>query len=496
MAPRIADSRGAGDAELARSREIAERARHASDATARRYVEFSRRLVPMGNLGGITISVMIVAWMWGDWPRFAIAIGVTAFLLAFNMLVTHYLAVPRFGAKFELPRAIVNTVVSAIGNALLGWPLVVWFWLPISAILFDQQETRRTLLGLLLMYAIQDAAAVLCGVPIAIPIAFTVLGLACFAVSNARVAIIREMVIRAHEHEEELARALDDVKAEVATRERVEIALREAQKLEAIGRLAGGVAHEINTPMQFIGNSVEFVSEAVPDLLAMARRYVAIAGMTAADRAAAVAPEADAEADLSYLTEHIPGALATASDGVRRVANIVRSLKQFVSPIDQAVAVVDVNDAVQTALTLAHHEYDLVADVDARLGDVPPILGNADDLNQVLLHIIVNAAHAIGDVVDARGRGRITVATAVDDATVAIAITDTGGGIAPDHRERVFEPFFTTKKFGHGSGQGLALSRAMIEHQGGTVTFDSTLDVGTTFYVRLPLRHGADAMTA
>jgi signal transduction histidine kinase len=494
MATRIADSRVAGDAELAASRELAERARHATDAATRRYVEFTRQLIPMGNLGGITISVLIVAWMWGDWPRFAIAVGLTAFLLAFNILVTQYLAVARFGPKIELPRAIVNTVVSAIGNALLGWPLVVWFWLPISAILFDQQDAKHTLTGLLLMYAIQDAAALLCGVPIAMPIAFTVLGLVCFAVSNARVAIIREMVVRAHDQQEQLARALDSLKAEVATRERVELELRQAQKLEAIGRLAGGVAHEINTPMQFIGNSVQFVAEGMPDLLAMAGRYLAIAGATAADGGAGL--EAIADVDLPYLTEHIPKALAAASDGVRRVANIVSSLKQFVVPTAHAVAIVDVNDAVRTALTLTRHEYDLVAEVEARLGDVPPILGNAGELNQVLLHILVNAAQAIGDVVGARGRGRITVATAVEGASVAIAITDTGGGISPDHRQRVFEPFFTTKQFGRGNGQGLALSRAMIEHQGGTVTFDSKLGVGTTFYVRLPLRRDAGAITA
>jgi signal transduction histidine kinase len=498
MATRIADKRVTGGTELAASREIAEAARQATDAAARRYVEFSRRLIPMGNIGGITISVLIVAWMWGDWPKFAIAIALTAFLLAFNMLVTHYLAVPRFGAKFELPRALVNTVASAIGNALLGWPIVVWFWLPVSAILFDQQEPRRTLRGLLMMYAIQDAAAILCRVPIAMPIAFTVLGLVCFAVSNARVAIIREMVLRAHEQQEELARMLDNLKAEVAARERVERELRQAQKLEAIGRLAGGVAHEINTPMQFIGDSLEFVADSVPDLLATAVRCVAITGMTEADSAAAIraARAANAEVDLPYLTEHLPKALATASDGVRRVANIVRSLKQFVLPISDVVAVVNVNDAVQTALTLTRHECDQVADVETRLGDVPPILGNAGELNQVLLHIIVNAAHAIGDVTGARGRGRITIATSVDDATVAIAITDTGGGIAPDHRERVFEPFFTTKPFGRGSGKGLALSRAMIEHQGGTVTFDSTVGVGTTFYVRLPLRQVPAATTA
>jgi signal transduction histidine kinase len=227
----------------------------------------------------------------------------------------------------------------------------------------------------------------------------------------------------------------------------------------------------------------------MPDLQALAERYVAIAGMTATDYAAAVgaAQEANAEIDLPYLTEHIPKALAAASDGVRRVANLVKSLKQFVFPVQHAVAVVNVNDAVQAAVTLTRHEYDLVADVDARLGDVPPILGNADELNQVLLHIIVNAAHAIGDVIDARGRGRITIATTVEDTTVAIAIADTGGGIALDHRERVFEPFFTTKPFGRGSGQGLALSRAMIERQGGTLTFDTKVDIGTTFYVRLPL---------
>ncbi|MFN8546231.1 MAG: ATP-binding protein [Candidatus Binatia bacterium] len=149
----------------------------------------------------------------------------------------------------------------------------------------------------------------------------------------------------------------------------------------------------------------------------------------------------------------------------------------------------DLNQALASTLTVARNELKYVADVETDFGDLPPVPCHLGDLNQVFLNLLVNAAHAIGDVVGTTGRkGQIGVRTAQEGGTVLIAISDTGGGIPEGIRDKIFEPFFTTKEVGRGTGQGLALARAIVvEKHGGTLTFESTLGHGTTFFIRLPV---------
>ena len=183
----------------------------------------------------------------------------------------------------------------------------------------------------------------------------------------------------------------------------------------------------------------------------------------------------------------MPPAFERALEGIERVASIVRAMRAFAHPSTER-ALIDVNEGIQTTLIVAKNEYKYVADIELELGELPQVMANAGDLNQVFLNLIVNAAHAIeAQVEDTEQRGRITVRTESDDAGVLITISDTGCGIPSEIAGRVFDPFFTTKPVGRGTGQGLAIAHTIVvERHQGTINFESTPGSGTTFRVRLP----------
>ncbi len=288
-------------------------------------------------------------------------------------------------------------------------------------------------------------------------------------------------------------RLLRGMMLDVTEQRRLESELAQAQKLESVGRLAAGVAHEINTPVQFVSDSVSFVREAMDDLSEVVGKYRALrnAAEQGADVAAAASAAAESEddVDLDSILENAPVALDRAREGLGRVAAIVRSMKEFAHPDRKEMAQVDLNQAVSSTLVIATNEYKYVADVETEWGEIPPVNCYAGEINQVVLNLIVNAAHAIGDVV--RGtdtKGTIRVRTRLLDDQVEIAIGDTGKGIPPEVRARIFDPFFTTKEVGKGTGQGLAIARTVVvEKHGGTSHFETEPGKGTTFYIRLPV---------
>jgi PAS domain S-box-containing protein len=283
---------------------------------------------------------------------------------------------------------------------------------------------------------------------------------------------------------------------DVTERKRLEVELRYAQKLESIGRLASGIAHEINTPVQFIGDSVHFLQEGFGGLLSLVDLYretlsVAAAGPLDASVLAAVR-DAEDTADLEYVRENVPKACERTLAGINRVAEIVRAMREFAhpGPTDQAPA--DLNRLLGNAFMVARNEYKYVADVETDFGDIPLVLCHAGDLGQAFLNVIVNAAHAIRSVVGESGeRGVIRVATKSDGDMTEVVITDSGCGIPLAVRDRIFDPFFTTKAVGEGTGQGLAIARAIVvERHGGTVEFETHEGKGTTFIIRLPVSGG------
>jgi signal transduction histidine kinase len=253
--------------------------------------------------------------------------------------------------------------------------------------------------------------------------------------------------------------------------------LAQAQKLESVGRLAAGVAHEINTPIQYIADSIQFAHDAVVDL-----RDAGILGSDIMNE------------DFEYMVDELPTALERALEGTQRVASIVRSMKVFAHPERDKLVAYDLEQALRETINVARNEYKYVADVKLVTETLPQVVCYPAELNQVFLNIIVNAAHAIDDVV--RGtpeRGTITVTANRQGDDVVVSIADTGCGIPDTIRDRIFDPFFTTKPVGRGTGQGLAISRSVVAKHGGQLTFDSVLGQGTTFHIRIPLEARKEA---
>jgi PAS domain S-box-containing protein len=279
---------------------------------------------------------------------------------------------------------------------------------------------------------------------------------------------------------------------DVSQRKRLEVELRLAQKLESVGQLAAGIAHEINTPIQYVSSSMDFLDHAFSDLAELQDAYAVLGDAAAgpgvdAEALAQVAAAEDA-ADLEYLRERVPEALARSRHGLARVAKIIGAMRVFGRPSSSGVVPVCIKAAIENTLVVAVSEYKYVADVTTDLADVPLVLSHGGDLDQVLINLIVNASHAIADVVaDSGSRGTIDIRTSVDGDHAVITIADSGGGIPAEITDRVFDPFFTTKEVGRGTGQGLAIARTIINRDGGELTFETQPGYGTTFTIRLPL---------
>ncbi len=284
-------------------------------------------------------------------------------------------------------------------------------------------------------------------------------------------------------------------------RHTLERELYQAQKLEAVGRLAAGIAHEINTPTQYVGDNAKFLEESFNDLFTLIQSHRAVLEALPENpeknRLLLVFDAAETKADLRYLRENIPAAFASTQDGISRIISIVRAMKEFAHPENREKTPTDINKALQATLTIARNEYKYVADVETSFGDIPMVTCLISDLNQVFLNLLVNAAHAIGEVVqNTQTKGVIRVRTSLEGTQVRIDIEDTGAGIPESIREQIFDPFFTTKEVGKGTGQGLAIARSIVvTKHGGQITFHSDVGKGTTFTVLLPLDANTTAAT-
>jgi signal transduction histidine kinase/ActR/RegA family two-component response regulator len=275
------------------------------------------------------------------------------------------------------------------------------------------------------------------------------------------------------------------------------------EKLAAVGQLAAGITHEINTPIQFIGDSVTFLKRAIENLTKLLAKYGELQKAAAKDSALASLAQQikdlEEELDVAYDLEEMPLAVARTLEGVGRVAEIVRAMKAFAHPDRKDKASTNINDVLVNALTVARNEYKYVAEIVTELCDVPFVTCHAGEIGQVFLVLIVNASHAIADsaAVKEGNKGSITIRSEIDgNDHVLITIADTGGGIPVEIRDRIFEPFFTTKEVGKGTGLGLPIARAIVaEKHGGALTFSTEVGRGTTFSVRLPVaaRDTADA---
>jgi PAS domain S-box-containing protein len=281
------------------------------------------------------------------------------------------------------------------------------------------------------------------------------------------------------------------VHLDVTERKEAEMRSHTAERLESVGKLAAGVAHEINTPVQFVSDSIYFVRDGLYELLALTDRLRTMATRDQCN----VNSVAALSAHLPYLVENLPKALERSLDGLKRVSEIVNSMRELAHPDRPEMSDIDVNHVIQNALVVARSQYKYVAEVETDFEQLPSVRGHAGELNQVLLNLLVNASHAISDVVgDSERKGLIRISSRAEGNEVVICVSDTGSGIPADIRNRVFEPFFTTKEVGRGTGQGLAISHNIIvKRHGGKIDFESTVGQGTVFRLRLPcVRNAAE----
>ena len=282
----------------------------------------------------------------------------------------------------------------------------------------------------------------------------------------------------------QLEAANERLAKQLAWRDRVETDIQVSQRLEAVGQLAAGIAHEINNPLQYVGDHLEFVHEATAELLALVGRSRATeAGAPAPGPADPSTPPVGA-VDLPYLQCELPGALDAIRNGVQRIRSIVHAMKQLSHPGTRDARAADINHAIESALEISASSYRGVADLDKQLASLPPVTCFVAELGQVFLNLIVNAAHAM----EGQRSGKLVVRSAVDGDHVVISFADTGGGIPLEIQQRIFDPFFTTKEVGRGTGQGLAIARAIVvDRHGGSLSFDTIPDQGTTFVIRIPI---------
>ncbi|MCG7992963.1 MAG: ATP-binding protein [Candidatus Thiodiazotropha lotti] len=279
-----------------------------------------------------------------------------------------------------------------------------------------------------------------------------------------------------------------------ADRERIDLErqLNQTHKMEAVGQLAGGIAHEINTPIQYIGDNLKFIQESQQDMQSLLQQYAELSSK--AKQQPELQDELEnidktiEEIDLEYLTEETTNAIDQSISGASQVARIVLAMKEFAHPGGKDMALADLNRIVSNAVAVCKNEWKYVADTKLELSDnLPDVRCLAGEVSQVVLNIIVNAAHAI-EAAKREEKGTITITSTLKDEQVEIRVSDTGTGIPEEAQEYVFNPFFTTKDVGRGTGQGLAIAQDIIvgKHQG-ELLFETEQGVGTTFIIRLPV---------
>jgi PAS domain S-box-containing protein len=290
--------------------------------------------------------------------------------------------------------------------------------------------------------------------------------------------------------------------SDITDRSALEVQLRQAQKLESVGQLSAGIAHEINTPIQFIGDNLRFLKDAFQDLSGVLAGYdrllEAAKAKTSLSQIVQEVSSAVENTEACYLLEEIPKAIEQSLEGVTRVSQLVSAMKEFSHSGTKEKTPLDLNHAIQSTITVSRNEWKYVADLETEFDPSLPLVScQPGEFNQVILNLIVNAAHAIADVAKHGGpqKGTISVQTRDCEDCVEIRVRDTGPGIPEKVRSRIFEPFFTTKEIGKGTGQGLAIARSVVvdKHQG-SIDFETAEGKGTAFVIRLP--HDGKALTA
>jgi two-component system NtrC family sensor kinase len=274
-------------------------------------------------------------------------------------------------------------------------------------------------------------------------------------------------------------------------KENLQIQLLHAQKMESIGHLAAGIAHEINTPTQFIATNIDFMKEATEDISSLIKQIQLIAANAPPDVRTKILAALEV-ADWEYLAEEFPQAIRQSQEGVKRVTTIVQAMKEFSHPSGKGKKPYNLNQLINTTVIVSRNEWkyvaEMVLDLAPELPDVPLLV---DEMGQVFLNIIVNAAHAIDTrftYTSSDKQGTIKISSRQDGEWVEVRISDNGTGMSDSIKKHIFTPFFTTKEVGKGTGQGLSIAYSVItDKHHGSLSCESEVGVGTSFIIRLPI---------
>lgn len=291
----------------------------------------------------------------------------------------------------------------------------------------------------------------------------------------------------------QMAQAYEELRRLHKTIKETQAQLIQARKMEAIGQLAAGVAHEINTPTQYIGDNLTFLRDAFDSLLNAANMTFKM--LNAAKETSNVFQEIDRsldQVDFPFLSQNIPQAIEQSLEGVKRVAEIVRAMKEFSHPSSKTSETADLHRIINNVLTISRNEWKYVADVVAEFDpSMPPVVCFPNELSQTILNLVVNAAQAISEKINGNTmeKGVIKIGTRHEKDRAEIRVIDNGPGIPSEIQSKIFEPFFTTKEIGKGTGQGLYLSyTTIVKKHKGTLSFESQPGQGATFIIGLPLQ--------
>jgi two-component system, NtrC family, sensor kinase len=282
-------------------------------------------------------------------------------------------------------------------------------------------------------------------------------------------------------------------------KEKLQRQLLHAQKLESVGQLASGIAHEINTPVQFINTNINFIEESFTEI----EEYINLTfdifegNLINKNNFEKIRPKIK-NFDWEFLKEEIPKAIEQSKDGLQRVTSIVQAMKSFSHPGGQGKTESDINRIIMTTITVSRNEWKYVSTIETDLDpNIHPVWCDANAISQVILNILINAAHAIENKLGRNpvgNKGMIKISTAQKDNYIDIRISDSGSGIPKEIHSRIFDPFFTTKEVGRGTGQGLAIAHDVIyAKHNGKMTFETQQDIGTTFIIELPNSSGFEA---
>jgi signal transduction histidine kinase len=420
--------------------------------------QFDRGIQLVAGLGPVVFNVALFIRFWGQWSVLFVLAGVWAALAFVNVLLVEWMTRRSGKAVAETVRLLANLVGSVVGGLVTHWHPLAWVFVPYSLLLFSGMD-RWVRVRTAIYLGVVAVAALGSGAEPGMSLAFLLLGVFGFLVSEKRILTLRGVLGQALRQREELEKAHQALarthgELEAAHQELKQLHQRalEQERLSSLGMLAAGVAHEINNPMSFVTSNVHSMLRDLRD-----------------------------EPNLSeVMKEYVDDVLPATLDGIKRVNTIVGDLRRFARGDPEAHTSYELDAEVETALRITHGQLSHVR-VEKELGGVGRSVGRPRQIVQVLVNLLVNAGQATA------AGGEVRIRTRRDADSIHVEVSDTGTGMSEETKRHLFEPFFTTKPAGEGTGLGLSVVHGIVKSHGGRIEVESEEGKGTCFKLRLPL---------